>query len=89
MTAPRSVCRNTKKALPTGGRPYMTATAFRSWLFEIRIWNPSASLPATNAMRLRTEARATKQFIFGLAMPRRGLLRFARNDGFNCEFLAV
>src|SRR3954454_18998150 len=24
MTAPRSVCRNTKKALPTGGRPYMT-----------------------------------------------------------------
>src|SRR5206468_5778642 len=25
MTAPRSVCRNTKKALPTGGRPYMTA----------------------------------------------------------------
>src|SRR5205814_6917003 len=22
MTAPRSVCRNTKKALPTGGRPY-------------------------------------------------------------------
>src|SRR5438552_2410273 len=23
MTAPRSVCRNTKKALPTGGRPYM------------------------------------------------------------------
>src|SRR4051794_31589495 len=26
MTAPRSVCRNTKKALPTGGRPYMTAT---------------------------------------------------------------
>src|SRR5437764_15484017 len=27
MTAPRSVCRNTKKALPTGGRPYMTAEA--------------------------------------------------------------
>src|SRR5258705_6819088 len=24
MTAPRSVCRNTKKALPRGGRPYMT-----------------------------------------------------------------
>src|SRR3954454_5590385 len=26
MTAPRSVCRNTKKALPTGGRPYMTTS---------------------------------------------------------------
>src|SRR6266581_3475169 len=24
MTAPRSVCRNTKKPLPSGGRPYMT-----------------------------------------------------------------
>src|SRR6266581_160217 len=24
MTAPRSVCRNTKKPLPRGGRPYMT-----------------------------------------------------------------
>src|SRR3954447_4300605 len=26
MTAPRSVRRNTKKALPTGGRPYMTTS---------------------------------------------------------------
>src|SRR3954469_720137 len=30
MTAPRSVCRNTKKALPTGGRPYMTGVERRS-----------------------------------------------------------
>src|SRR5258707_2864588 len=27
MTAPRSVCRNTKKPLPRGGRPYMTRRA--------------------------------------------------------------
>src|SRR3954468_9916460 len=37
MNAPRSVCRNTKKALPTGGRPYMTIE---------RPCAPSASLRA-------------------------------------------
>src|SRR5205809_141044 len=39
MTAPRSVCRNTKKALPTGGRPYMTVmerTASQSSLREAK-----------------------------------------------------
>src|SRR5438874_10168296 len=34
-------------------------------------------------------SEATKQSIFDLAMPSHGLLRFARNDGFNCEFSAV
>src|ERR1700688_3261559 len=30
MTAPRSVCRNTKKSLPRGGRPYMTVVDGRA-----------------------------------------------------------
>src|SRR5205814_7368849 len=45
------------------------------------VWVPAfagttaSSLPATNAKRLRTGAEATKQSIFDLAMPSRGLLR--------------
>src|SRR3954452_321035 len=66
MTAPRSACRNTKKALRTGGRPYMTAKSAHSW---------SSSY---NALR-HCEERSDEAI--QLCGSQAGLLRCARNDG--------
>src|SRR5215212_3199155 len=47
----------------------------RREIAEVCVRFPRRSLPATNAKRLRTGAKVTKQSIFDLAMPSNGLLR--------------
>jgi hypothetical protein len=49
-------------------------------LFENFIWK---------SIHVFARSNATKQSIFDLAMPSRGLLRFARNDGDGVSFLAA
>jgi hypothetical protein len=57
MTAPRSVCRNTKKALPTGGRPYMTTERACAPSSSLRANGSRECAPMTGSAKQSTKSR--------------------------------
>src|SRR5438045_2986382 len=68
MTAPRSVCRNTKKALPTGGRPYMTAVGLgeRAFNYAQRFRKHHCHRPARPDDPVRRAVRSSITTVCGI-----------------------
>jgi hypothetical protein len=70
-----SSARHSLRPLMFRWRDVQKNSGTRREVAELCLQLPPTSLPATNAKRLRTGAKATKQSIFDLAMPSDGLLR--------------
>src|SRR3954447_8638351 len=78
MTAPRSICRNTKKALPTGGRPYMTVVGLGERALTAQRFTAKTAVIARRAGATQYAAEFEIQF----HPPQQyWMLRLAEHDG--------